>query len=131
MNPSIEVLRAEAKRLRSLADRMDAFAAELEGQPSGDADRQVRTATSSDSGPITQRNAKHGEFSGLTQREAIIKALKVYGPQTSRELFERLNAGGMAFKKPTYITALLPRLKDSVERTNDGKKLRSVANKAD
>ncbi len=64
----------------------------------------------------------------MTQGGAIVKAL-AHGSQTTRELFDRLAAGGMTLKKPVYVTALLPRLvkKGQVERTKDGK-IRLVAN---
>ncbi|MCX6925464.1 MAG: hypothetical protein NT154_19990 [Verrucomicrobia bacterium] len=56
----------------------------------------------------------------MTQSAAILKALKA-GPMTTKELFVRLNEGGQHFKKRTYVTALLPRLKEQVERTEEDK----------
>lgn len=124
MNSTIEVLRNEAKRLRSLAQRMDALASELGGTmlPIGGMIEQPTTQW----GPIDFRLPDAAmttipPFKGMTQHAAILKALELYGPQTTRELFERLNAGGMAFKKRVYITAILGRLKDVVERTPDNK----------
>ena len=40
---------------------------------------------------------------------------------TTGELFMRLNEAGQSFKKRTYVTALLGRIKDRVERTPEGK----------
>jgi hypothetical protein len=123
MNSAIEVLRNEAKRLRSLADRLDAFALELNGgvpparrisDPVINYYRDLRVGEGAS--PINPK-----EFKGMTQHAAILRALEVYGPQTTKELFNRLNAGGMAFKKPVYISAILGRLKDVVERTPDNR----------
>jgi hypothetical protein len=123
MNATIEVLRNEAKRLRSLAERMEAFAAELDGNgvppvmelPFGPSN-STRPKNLATSGTF---DVSPREFKGLTQHAAILKALEMFGPQTTRELFNRLNAGGMAFKKPIYVSSILGRLKDVVERTPD------------
>ena len=56
----------------------------------------------------------------MTQTAAILKALQ-FGPMTTGELFVRLNQAGQSFKKRTYVTALLSRIKDKVERTPEGK----------
>ena len=116
MNQTIDVLRAEATRLRSLAGRLEALALELDGpSPSG------RKEAGAD-----QKKSATGPYSGITQNAAILRALEDGGPQTTAELFNRLNVGGQAFKKRTYVTALLFRLKDKVERLPEGKvKLRT------
>jgi hypothetical protein len=130
MNSTIEILRNEAKKLRSVADRIDAFASELDEdvlaarrhtepalkyyavmQPNG-----ATPALSPDLEAIHPR-----EFKGMTQHAAILKALEMFGPQTTKQLFNLLNAGGMAFKKPVYISAILGRLKSVVERTPDNR----------
>jgi len=116
------VLRTEANRLRHLANRMDAFADEIEeeGQEKNNQRKFVVDHISDQVGSLSP-----GYYSGLTQSDAILKALEV-GPQTTRELFNRLNSGGQSFKKPVYVTAVLGRLKDKTERTDDGKvKLKS------
>ena len=128
MNATIEVLRGEAKRLRSLATRMDAFASELDGEPSpqvelpltGGMSRVLVPALTGLAADVAAK-LRTSEFKGMTQHAAILKALELYGPQTTRELYIRLNSGGMSFKKPTYISALLARLKNVVERTTDNR----------
>lgn len=118
MTATAEVLRQEAKRLRSLADRMDAFAIELNGVAAPNTKRHtsaLRVTMEANGGLL-------GEYAGMTQKAAIVKALQ-HGPQTTREIFTRLTAGGLPIKSPLYITALLGRLKDKVERGSD-KKLR-------
>jgi hypothetical protein len=124
MDSTAEVLRNEAKRLRSLAERMEAFALELDGGKAKDrtldlfSDTNSRRFAHSPNSPVLGPvNPK--EFKGMTQHAAILKALEAYGPQTVRQLFIRLNSGGMAFKKPVYVTAVLGRLKDVTERTDD------------
>jgi hypothetical protein len=125
MNATIEVLLAEAKRLRSLADRMDAFALELNGKAPPEVGLPGHTpkyghGTESEGQPVVLPRFLQ-EFRGMTQHAAILKALELYGPQTTRELFARLNSGGMAFRKPVYVASILGRLKDVVERTPDNK----------
>lgn len=119
-----ELLRAEAKRLRSLADRCDAFAKEIESDGSafavGANGNAAKASLAINNG---QTLPQMGEFSGLTQMNAVLKALE-RGPQTTRQIFELLTRNGQSFKKVSYITALLPRLKDKVERTSDGKKIK-------
>jgi hypothetical protein len=123
MDSTAIVLRNEAKRLRSLAERMDAYASELDGvggakdQPDLFKDNVRIFMTSSNSSILGPGNPR--EFKGMTQHAAVLKALETYGPQTVRQLYVRLNSGGMAFKKPVYVTAILGRLKDVVERTED------------
>jgi hypothetical protein len=137
MNSTIEVLRNEAMRLRSLAERLDAFAAELDGQSpitpqltfygiepraAGVASVTGTTPAISAPGMLAFANGvKRNEFKGMTQHAAILKALEMFGPQTTKELFTRLNAGGMEFRKPVYVTSLLSRLKEVVERTPENK----------
>ena len=117
MNQTVEVLRAESKRLRSLALKIDALIAELdapervEGTP--DFPSLAGTVISSSGNP-------NAEFANLTQRAAIMKALE-YGPQTTRELFTRLNAGGQAFRNPTYVSSVLARMGAHIRRTTSGK----------
>jgi len=111
-----QVLKSEAKRLRSLADRLDSFAAELSNVVAS-------YGGQAGAGQTTPALKGFGAYDGLSQKNAVLKALQD-GPQTTRELFERLNAGGQSFKKPVYVTAMLGRLKDKVERTEDGKKIR-------
>ena len=65
-------------------------------------------------------NQPTGEFSSMTQQAAILKALE-HGAQTTREIYDRLRAGGLTLKKPTYVTALLPRLRERVERIEGNK----------
>lgn len=123
MSSSIEVMREEAQRFRSLADRLDALAAELAAhtQPVAVTRKGPTFADGGVAIPIPPNTPAAGEFAGMKQGNAILKALERYGPQTTTELFNRLNAGGMAFKKVVYVTAILPRLADRVERLEDGK----------
>ena len=121
----VEVMRAEAKRFRSLADRLDALAAEIASQTQPVvASGQDNTCNRGGLSPTPRPQkvvAIGGEYAGLTQNKAILKALQLYGPQTTAELYERLNAGGMTFKKAVYVTAIVARLRDAVERIDGGK----------
>lgn len=110
---TVDVLKAEARRLRALAQKVEDLALELSEGSLGTT-HQVTNAVANG----------RGEFSGLTQLQSVVKALEVYGAQTTRQIFERLNAGGQQIKRPTYITAMLPRLKDKIERTDGGKKIK-------
>src|SRR5208282_5231684 len=101
MNPTSKVMRTEVSRLRSLADRLEAFAAELDGEPANKLEQKTAPKTA----------ANGSDYSKLTQTSAIIKALRDHGPQTTQELFVRLNEGGKPIAKRTYVTALMPRLK--------------------
>ena len=125
MSSTIEAMRADAKRYRSLADRLDALASEMAHQAQPVASVAAAALPNGGLFAVPPRPQSppmtNGEYSGLSQKDAILKALEAYGPQTTRELFERCNAGGMAFKKAQYVTALLPRLGDSVERIDGGK----------
>ena len=120
MNKTVSVLRAEAARLRALADQMETLIRSIEGE-------ELAGAIGGGNGtlpvarPDQGAHPKKGEFSGLKQTDAILRALKYYGPQTTRELFTRLNSGGMSFRQVSYVTAVLSRIKDSVERQADGK----------
>jgi hypothetical protein len=105
---------AEAKRLHSLAQRLESFAAELAGAGS------VASKIARASDINTPSLSGMGEYSGMTQTDAILKVLAT-GPKTTREMFTVLNAGGQSFKKVSYITAVLGRLKDQVERQPDGR----------
>lgn len=112
-----DVLKAEARRLRSLAERLDSFAEEIASASEG-------SSSSSSSPDSTETPALDGlgEFSGMTQQEAILKALRQYGPQTTRQLFNRLNSGGQSFRRLVYVTAVAGRLmRDKIERLSDGK----------
>ena len=116
MATTYEVLRSESKRLRSLADKFDALASELQNDVglSG----QVAPEPKKE---LTPSLPGVGEYSDMKQAEAIIHALKNHGPQTTTQLFDRLNAGGLSFKKVAYVTAILARFKDDWERSLDGK----------
>jgi len=107
---------------------MEAFASELEGKPSPQTELPLAGGSPGVAVPLFSGLAeevaaklKPCEFKGMTQHAAILKALELYGPQTTRELYVRLNSGGMSFKKPTYISSLLARLKNVVERTSDNR----------
>lgn len=112
MANTYDVLKVESKRLRGLADEIDALAAKLQGE----AVNQIK----SDS-PAAPEFPGIGQYSEMKQGEAILHALKNYGPQTTTELFNRLNAGGLSFKKVAYVTAILARYKGQWERAEDGK----------
>ena len=61
------------------------------------------------------------EFIGMTQHEAILEALRRYGPQTPQELFARLCAGGCPFKEQSNIYGIIARIRDRLEKTEDRK----------
>jgi hypothetical protein len=117
-NQTVAILRAEASRLRDMADRCDALADDFSKDQVSSNGKQ--STTNGRSVTPSSSHSKTGEYSGLTQREAIIKALS-HGPQTTREIYNRIIAGGLEIKKPTYITALLPRIKNQVERDDQGR----------
>jgi hypothetical protein len=104
-----------------MADKCEAFAMELENDgrsPNGADPAKAPVARNGQTFP------QMGEFSNLTQSAAILKALE-RGPQTTRQLFDLLNHNGQSFREVSYITALLGRLKDKVERVpNDREKIR-------
>jgi hypothetical protein len=106
---------AEAKRLHSLANRMELFAAEIAGTNTSPPIGRVAGGITT-----TLPLSGMGEYSGMTQTDAILKVL-ASGPKTTREMFATLNAGGQSFKKVSYITAVLGRLKDRVTRLPDGR----------
>jgi hypothetical protein len=115
MRSTIEILTAEVNRLRGLADRMEAFVTELGGHAS----RPCRPAICEN--PVILKPTIDREYADLTQADAIVKALADHGPQTSRELFHRLNTAGFNFKRVAYVTSILPRLSGKVSRRVDGK----------
>jgi len=120
---TIEILRAEAARYQSLAKRLSDFADELERElPSGASAGASPTTGGGEKRDATNSATQNGrgEFAGLTQPSAILKALES-GPQTTTELFERLNAGGQSFKKVVYVSSIIPRIKEKIERLPDGR----------
>lgn len=110
---TIEVLKAESKKHRNLADKIDSLIAELQSE-SG-VSRQSAATLAEPSLPGV------GEYHGMKQGEAIVHVLKKFGPQTTTEIFHRLNGGGMSFKKVAYVTAILARFKDKWDRLPDNK----------
>ena len=92
---------------------MEGFAAEIAGA-TGNSKRELPEA------PQTPSLVGMGEYSGMKQTDAILKALKS-GPQSTRELWTALANGGMKFKKVAYITSVISRMKHQVERLPDGK----------
>ena len=104
---------------------MDAFALELDGKDPSLVVRPYETTSNGGASETAEmvRLPVGGPyaFKGMTQHAAIFKALELYGPQTTKELFNRLNSGGMTFKKPVYISAIAGRFKDVVERTQDNR----------
>jgi hypothetical protein len=119
MATTYEILKAESKRLRALAEKIDSFAAELQSETSISTQIQIPQRQPTPALPPSLPGI--GEFADMKQAEAIIHALKTYGPQTTKQLFERLNAGGLSFKKVAYVTAILARFKDKWDRAADGK----------
>lgn len=83
---------------------------------------QAIHVNSSSNGADADTKAKQslGEYVGMSQAEAILKALQK-GPQTTAELLIDLNAGGQSFRERNYVTAVIGRLKDKVERVEGGK----------
>ena len=109
-----EVLKAESKKHRAIADKIDALIAELQGDSESNSSIPPPR-------PSSMIPPGAGEYSNLKQADAIRLVLKKYGPQTTTEIFHRLSAGGMPFKKVPYVTAILARFRDEWERTVDGK----------
>jgi hypothetical protein len=114
VNPTVQVLRAESKRLRSLAEKIDSLIAEIDDTPS-----RGPTADNLPGLRVANTPNPNGEFAGLSQPQAVLKVLE-YGPQTYREIFQRLNAGGKLIRDPSHVSSLLARLKDKVR--NEGGK---------
>ena len=104
---TFEVLKAESRKHRAMADKIDALIAEMQSM-GGNAVSNPSTVTPSLPGV--------GIYADMKQGEAIISVLKQFGPQTTTEIFNRLNAGGMRFKKVAYVTAILARFKEKWER---------------
>lgn len=117
MNSTIEVLRAESKRLRSLATKIDALIAEIDLPTSSVVTRDLPGLAESD---LPRSRNMSGEFANMKQQEAILKALE-YGPQNTKELLARLNAGGQSFKNTTYVSAVVSRMADRLTRHPGGK----------
>jgi hypothetical protein len=109
---TFEVLKAESKKHRAIADKIDELLAELQG------DSTQSTAIPTITTPSLPGV---GEYANMRQAEAIIHVLKKFGPQTTTDIFHRLNNGGMTFKKVAYVTAILARFKDKWERLPDNK----------
>jgi len=115
---TIDVLKDESKKHRALADKIDALIADLQsdsGATQSTAHKAISPKTTTPSLPGV------GEYADMKQAEAIIYVLKKFGPQTTTEIFNRLNAGGLSFKKVAYVTAILARFKDKWERLPDNK----------
>jgi hypothetical protein len=117
MNPTAEVLRAEAARYKSLAARMESLAGELEGMPSHSLPEEKFPPVAVKLGEEWRKM----EFSALSQGDAILEALRRYGPHTPRQLFDRLGAGGKPFKGQSHVYGILHRIKDKIEKTEDKK----------
>ncbi len=117
MATTFDILKAESKRLRALADKLDMFAAEIQNETQSSIEDPMRPPAP----PVYPSLPGVGEFTHMNQVEAIQHALNKYGPQTTAELFSRLNAGGMTFKKISYVTSVLARFKDKWERLPDKK----------
>jgi hypothetical protein len=113
-----EVLKAEAKKHRAIADKCDALAADLQSDSGA-----VQPITADQISPKTTTPDLPGvgEYTDMKQAEAIIYVLKKFGPQTTTEIFNRLNGGGMSFKKVAYVTAILARFRDKWDRLPDNK----------
>lgn len=114
MANTIEVLKAESKKHRLLADKIDALIADLQNESS--ASRQPDHQK-----PPEPSLPGVGEYSNMKQADAIKLVLSKFGPQTTTEIFNRLNAGGMSFKKVAYVTAILARFREEWNRLPDGK----------
>lgn len=110
-----EVLKSESKKHRAIADKIDALLAELQS------DSGLTHSTSATPATTTPSLPGVGEYANMKQAEAIQYVLKQFGPQTTTEIFNRLNAGGMTFKKVAYVTAILARFREKWERRVDGK----------
>lgn len=115
---TFEVLKTESKKHRAIADKIDALLAELQSD-SGAAQSLTQLPISPKT--TTPSLPGVGEYANMKQAEAIIYVLKNFGPQTTTEIFNRLNAGGMSFKKVAYVTAILARFKDKWVRSADNK----------
>jgi len=109
---TFEVLKAESKKHRAIADKIDALLAELQGDSTPAATSPTIT---------TPSLPGVGEYANMKQAEAIIHVLKKFGPQTTTDIFHRLNNGGMTFKKVAYVTAILARFKEKWDRLPDNK----------
>lgn len=103
---------SETSATRLIA-RIDELIADLDEAPAEDAMDLPGMANIRSPNP-------NGEYAKLSQPQAILKALE-YGPQTYKEIFQRLNSGGKAVRSPSYVSSVLARLKDKVRRNGGGK----------
>lgn len=104
---TIAVLKAESKRLREFADRLDSLANEL-----------AKLSLS------TLPNEHINTYAGLTVKGAVIKALRHHGPHSTVELVDRLNNGDIHTPQTTqYVSGVLWRMrrKGIVQKTETGK----------
>jgi hypothetical protein len=116
MNPTVNVLKAESQRLRALVAKIDALILEIEGpekapQQQDPSDLFVRRS------PLLRPAG--GEYSKLTQTEAVLKAIG-HGPVRLKELYLRLHSGGSNIKNARYVSSVIARLRDKVQRGDDG-----------
>jgi hypothetical protein len=117
----LQSLRSESKRLRARLLKIDALISDVESERAGETEKVAEQPARGTPFVLSvPRGGAEGEYSDMTQPAAIMKAL-AHGPQTSRELLDRLGAGGCHFKNLTYLLAVVSRMKDRLHRREDGK----------
>lgn len=132
MSDLIEMLEAKLKQHRANVTAIESVVALLKSERAATGGA-VPAATATSSGlkrsvaersvfpnPSGEPKAPSAEYANLTQSGAVLKALE-HGPQTTREIFDRLTAAGLKLSNRVYVTALLGRIRDKIERDEDGK----------
>lgn len=109
-------LREDAKNLRLTAERLEALASE-----------RITSATlemnQNSMGVTDAAKTFEKPYTGMTQHNAVLKALQLHGPQTIAELQTRLSNGGMEIKKMAHFAPIISRLKKRgiIEKDSGGR----------
>lgn len=101
---TIQVLRAESARLKSLAAKIDKLIAEMD-------EESATTDSAQSSAPPTKGDAGPGtDWAVLSQSDAIERVLRDTGKRMHRkQIFEALTSRGVKVAKPAYLGTILSR----------------------
>lgn len=101
MLQTVEVLKAEANRLRALAAKIDALVSELTNE-----NTTGGSVTQSSVAPVVEKKSWTLNFpSKKTHVELVVEAL-ADGPKTTNEVVDKVNANGEVLRKPQVATIL-------------------------
>lgn len=119
---TIQSLREESKRYRALASKIDSLLSELDATESNPPATPVLPSLASSPALSTQKPIEM--YANLTQWDALLLAIEMYGPQTTRELWARLNKAGIPLKTTTVVSSIISRMQkrtDKLTQSEDGK----------